>query len=142
MKPARSEAHLAFIRSLPCCVSGRIWGVEAAHVGIRGMSQKASDFDTIPLNRTFHQEQHRIGLKRFCKTYDLNLTEMLGMLKEKPRIKPILVLGRFGAEYQNEFLVLGLIAEGLPHSLSLLKDRAREMLSERILARIHAFRTR
>lgn len=104
MKPARSQSHLAFIRSLPCCVSGRTWGVEAAHVGIRGMAQKSSDFDTIPLNRTFHQEQHRIGLKTFCRSYELNMPEMLQMLQERPRIRPI--------------------------------------LSERILARVHAFRVR
>ena len=74
MTPTRSSAHLAFIRSLPCAVQGcrcHYRRVEAAHTpGSRGMSQKRSDLDTIPLCTQHHEEQHRIGWKQFIATYE------------------------------------------------------------------------
>jgi hypothetical protein len=142
MKPIRSKERLAFIRSLPCCVSGRTDRVEAAHVGRRGMGQKSSDFETIPLNVLYHREQHRIGLRAFCRTYSLNLDELLTMLNEKPIIKQIAEIGRYAALYRDELLVLGLVSDGLPYSIKLLKDRVREILSDLILDRVRSFQSR
>lgn len=59
-------AHLAFVRSLPCLITGMTRGVEAAHIryadprfGKRetGVGEKASDRWTVPL----HVEMHRLG---------------------------------------------------------------------------------
>jgi len=141
MKPERSKARLAFIRSLPCCVSGRTVGVEAAHVGHRGMGQKASDFDIIPLNELYHREQHRIGLKAFCQNYNLDIPALLALLQEKPRITiwplaPTPTDVRYGAFYRDQYFVLGLVSDGLPKSIRMLRDRVREVLTDELLARI------
>jgi hypothetical protein len=62
----KAEAHLAFIRTLPCVVTGRP-GVEAAHIrfgslihGKRptGMSEKPSDKWVLPLSPEEHRRQH------------------------------------------------------------------------------------
>jgi hypothetical protein len=50
------------------------------------MAQKRSDLETIPLCRLHHDEQHRIGWKRFIETYQLDIPELLKALQEKPRI--------------------------------------------------------
>lgn len=139
MKPQRSPAHLAFIRSLPCCVSGRRHGVEAAHVGRRGMGQKCSDFETIPLNSLYHREQHRIGLKRFARTYELDIAALLAMLNRKPQMHIDINLDRWAAFYGDDLLILGDVSQGLQHSIKLLKDRVREILTNEILRRVEAF---
>jgi hypothetical protein len=150
MKPYRSPAHLAFIRSLPCCVSGRRHSIEAAHVGSRGMGQKCSDFETIPLNALYHREQHRIGLKRFAQTYDLDIPAILAMLPEKPDVSTLrywcegkVLLGKaepyYVANYAGDFMRLGPVRGGLAKSLAILKDRVRDSLTERLLARVKAF---
>jgi hypothetical protein len=65
----RNENHLAFIRSLKCCICGAP-GPDPAHIrsansiyGKRetGGSEKASDKWTVPLCRTHHDEQHKAG---------------------------------------------------------------------------------
>jgi len=85
MTPFRSPRYLKFIRSLPCCVCGRECGIEAAHVGHR----EASDLETIPLCGLHHKEQHRIGLKRFTHSYDLDIPAILERLTARPRIVPM-----------------------------------------------------
>lgn len=63
----KSAEHLAFVRTLKCCICGNPH-VEAAHIrsanplyGKRetGGSEKASDKWTVPLCRTHHDEQHK-----------------------------------------------------------------------------------
>jgi hypothetical protein len=144
MIPKRSKAHLAFIRSLPCCVSGRTDRVEPADVGRRGMGQKCSDLETIPLNALYHAEQHRIGLRAFCRTYDLNLAELVAMLTEKPYVSTLRYwnhgfVGRpdvyYVANYRKQFMRLAPVSRGLGYSIKLLKDRVREILSNEILKR-------
>lgn len=58
--------HLAFIRELPCLITGR-QPVEAAHISFasaaygkreRGKSEKADDCWTVPLCPEKHREQH------------------------------------------------------------------------------------
>ena len=154
MKPARSKEHLAFVRSLPCCVSGRSWGIEAAHVGRRGLGQKCSDFETIPLNSLFHREQHRIGLRAFCDAYELNIPALLALLNYKPRITVFdgWYFGHWGNKgggpADDNYILgfdcfrLGAVERGLDFSIRLLKDRVRDLLSDRIRARIHEFRER
>lgn len=62
----RDEKHLAFIRILPCLVSGSNFNVEAAHIRYSdakwkkfnpGFGQKPHDFWTVPLSA----EMHRLG---------------------------------------------------------------------------------
>lgn len=67
------EAHLKFIRQLPCVVCLGP-GVDAAHVKMAdyradkravGMAEKPDDVWTVPLCRVHHDAQHQIGEKRF-----------------------------------------------------------------------------
>jgi hypothetical protein len=64
-----NHAHLAFIRSLRCCLCGAP-GPDPAHIrsaspiyGKRetGGSEKPSDKWTVPLCRAHHDEQHKAG---------------------------------------------------------------------------------
>jgi hypothetical protein len=64
-----NHAHLAFIRTLRCCLCGAP-GPDPAHIrsaspiyGKRetGMQEKPSDKWTVPLCRTHHDEQHKAG---------------------------------------------------------------------------------
>lgn len=74
-KQPREESgdHLDFIRSLPCVVTGRTDGVDAAHIrypdllfGKRatGKGEKPSDCWTVPLQRDQHRDQHLHGDER------------------------------------------------------------------------------
>lgn len=68
-KIIRDKNHLAFIRSLPCCVCPNIYS-EAAHIRKGtdgGMGLKPSDCWTVPLCRTCHNKQHNIGESRFWR---------------------------------------------------------------------------
>lgn len=137
-KPFRSPLHLAFVRSLPCCICFRTFGVEAAHVGRRGMSQKCSDLDTIPLCNLHHREQHRIGLRHFCASCELDIPALLEALQEKPRmfVRTQFVRIDNGIElywlcsYRGECFRLLPVALGPAESFELAKIRCREYLIE------------
>lgn len=74
-KPVRdgmSQKHLAFLRSLPCCVCGSVHLVHAHHLlrtGEHGMGMKSPDRFAIPLCSAFsyapgngcHQDLHAAG---------------------------------------------------------------------------------
>lgn len=63
----RDKAHLKFVASLPCCVSG-LGDVQAAHIRKRcgaGMGYKSGDNFTVPLNFKIHQKQHNLGNEEF-----------------------------------------------------------------------------
>ena len=71
-----SEAHLDFIRGLPCVVCKNPIQTEAAHIRFEdrkagkrfvGMGEKPDDSWTIPLCWRHHKEQHQIGEKAFWK---------------------------------------------------------------------------
>jgi hypothetical protein len=76
----RDAAYVAFIRSQPCCVCLR-WKMkqttrtEVAHIGLRGLSQKSPDRETIALcslhHRTGSTSHHRLGV-RFFRFHGLN----------------------------------------------------------------------
>jgi hypothetical protein len=104
------------------------------------MGQKCSDFETIPLNSLYHREQHRIGLKRFAATYELDIPALLDLLTTKPRI--FIWAGRYIATWGDESISLGYVEQGLYRSIKLLKDRLRDLLSDRILERVEAFQAR
>lgn len=86
MRSARSkglidEDYKAWVRSLPCAVC-RSWNIkqstptECAHVGLRGMSQKCSDRETLPLCVRHHEHgyktsHHTLG-KNFWNYHGIN----------------------------------------------------------------------
>lgn len=66
----RNEAHLRFIRSLPCVVCGDNTAIEAAHVRMpapylgkrqTGKGEKPDDIWTLPLCSKCHRDQHKHG---------------------------------------------------------------------------------
>ena len=66
-RPGMSEDHLALIRQLPSCVSGRVGPCDPHHIrsgpaaAERGVGQKATDRWTVPLLRFEHDELHRLS---------------------------------------------------------------------------------
>jgi hypothetical protein len=60
-KPKRSASHLDYVRSLPCCVTGRTDNVVAHHVENAGMGRKCSDLLTVPLTAEMHDYYHQHG---------------------------------------------------------------------------------
>lgn len=73
----RSEKYLAFIRTLPCCVTGTIQGIEAHHVFSGAMGMKETDFCAIPLSREMHAEFHRVGRLTFQKEHQISYWEIM-----------------------------------------------------------------
>ncbi len=75
-KPVRDPQYLKFLRKLPCilCFSSRT--VEAAHFGDRGMGQRSSDYDALPLcvkcHRIGPKSYHVLGGRRFLEVHKLN----------------------------------------------------------------------
>jgi hypothetical protein len=138
VKSVRDPAYLAFIRSLPCSVCPRDRTIEAAHVGHRGLSQKSSDRETVPLCSLHHKEQHRIGLKRFARDYNLDIPTMLRALNHRPRIFAGLYRSLYGverfyfAEYRDECFTLLPISVGLTESVKLAKQLCREHLIDTV----------
>jgi hypothetical protein len=70
----RDDAHLKFIRQLPCLVCGDNTSVEAAHIRFTdisaaknnpGIGQKPSDYWTVPLCGRHHREQHGMSEPAF-----------------------------------------------------------------------------
>ena len=70
----RDEAHLKFIRGLPCLVCRDNTSTEAAHLRradmraakpFTGLSIKPNDCWTIPLCGKCHRHQHEVGEERF-----------------------------------------------------------------------------
>lgn len=68
--------HLAFIRTLPCIVSGDDVSVEAAHIRYAdprvdkrpcGNSEKPDDMWTLPLADDVHKRQHRMNEREFWR---------------------------------------------------------------------------
>lgn len=85
-KTGKDPAYLKWIREQPCAVPGcavaspTIYAREAAHVGMRGMSQKCADREAIPLCAWHHrlgpQSHHRAG-KRFWSLHSIDREELI-----------------------------------------------------------------
>ena len=86
----RSEAYLAWVRSLPCCVCGATTGIAAHHlVGmwqVSGMGLKASDSLAMPAcdpiyghGRDCHQQIHRLKALRDQQPAFLRTTLRAGL---------------------------------------------------------------
>jgi hypothetical protein len=70
----KDDAHLEFIRELPCLVTGTTVGVDAAHIraasiqwGKRptGMGERPADMWTVPLSRAEHEMQHSMSERAY-----------------------------------------------------------------------------
>lgn len=81
----RSEKHLAFIRSLPCLVSGSNFNVEAAHIRYSdaawgkinpGIQRKPDDCWTVPLSAAKHRldpdSQHNGDEREFWERHGID----------------------------------------------------------------------
>lgn len=66
-RPGMSAKHLAAIRQLPCCVTGRMPAGEAHHLkagtGERGMGKRSTDRWAVPLSHAAHMELEGMGSK-------------------------------------------------------------------------------
>jgi hypothetical protein len=82
------EAHLRWIRTLPCLITGTV-PVEAAHIryadlrfGKRetGKSEKPSDKFTVPLAPELHREQHAQYERAFWAYYHIDPVQVAAAL--------------------------------------------------------------
>lgn len=78
-KRKRHPEYMAWIATQPCCICG-FWPVEVAHVGKRGLGQKCSDLETLPLCANHHREGpeaiHTLG-KKFWDYHEIDREEMI-----------------------------------------------------------------
>ena len=81
MKPARSASYLAWLRTLACrfCNAAR---AEPAHTGLRGLGQKASDFEAVPMCRICHERYHVHALS-FWSHFGLDRLQVIRKLNER-----------------------------------------------------------
>ncbi|MFM4808564.1 DUF968 domain-containing protein [Aeromonas hydrophila] len=87
-KPKRQRwecsAYLAFVRQLPCVLTGRREGVEAHHVVGHGMSvmgSKAHDLMVFPLAHQPHMELHQVGWKAWEAKHGSQLQHVINTLE-------------------------------------------------------------
>ena len=90
--PARDPKYLDWIRGLACvvCWPGSIGYSlstthrEAAHVGERGLGQKCSDYETIPLCAQHHRlgkDSHHVLSKAFWAHHGLDKAAIIAELR-------------------------------------------------------------
>lgn len=135
----RSELRKSWIRSFPCLVCGRPFGIEAAHCGPHGMSQKASDSMLVPLCHPHHRSDNnaldKIGRLRFEMVFGVDVLEAAEEFAAKfqVRIEGALYVGTIlresGEEGDLEQYELGLVADGPRAMLQTAIGFARERLT-------------
>lgn len=76
-----NDAHLRWIRTLPCVVTGSRQDIQAAHVSFgdlafakpsRGKGEKADDKYVVPLCKAEHERQHSQGERRYWESVRIN----------------------------------------------------------------------
>lgn len=86
--PRKEAGYLAFIRTLPCVVTGQ-HGVEAAHLSYaspknghygRGKSQKAPDRWALPLCPDQHRKQHAMSEQAFWDERSMRSPHILALV--------------------------------------------------------------
>lgn len=92
-KPIKDPAYLDFIRTKPCICCSAWWNfhgqttpTEAAHVGDRGLGQKCSDREAIPLCERHHRTgplaHHKLG-KKFWAYHSLDRNAIIAQLNKE-----------------------------------------------------------
>ena len=85
-KPWRSPAYRRFVRGHCCALCGSWRGVECAHSGPHGISEKADDRTGVPLCRRCHRtgpaSYHKLG-RRFFLTHGLDVERITGELQSQ-----------------------------------------------------------
>jgi len=74
------EEYLAWIRKQPCICCGTRRYVEAAHVGMRGLGMKCSDYEALPLCPAHHvqgPESQHVLQKRFWPHWGLDRLKLI-----------------------------------------------------------------
>lgn len=83
-RPERNPDYLRFIRRLRCIVCSSPKHIEAAHFGPRGLGQKASDRQALPLCRRHHQtgndSYHKLGPAKFALVHQLDAAQLILLL--------------------------------------------------------------
>ncbi len=83
----RDPKYMAWISTLHCIVCGRcqMHPTEVAHVGVRGIGQKCSDRETLPICERHHQTGryalHKLG-KHFWALHGLDKMELIAKYQE------------------------------------------------------------
>lgn len=100
---ADSKSHLAFIRSLPCIVTGSTTDIDAVHVSFadtrfgklgRGLGSKEEDAWTVPLSREMHERQHGRDEQAFWAARNIKV------------LRVALALWRCSGDYETALLIL------------------------------------
>ena len=77
----QSRSHLAWLRTLPCLITGQRKDVDAAHIRyaepvygkrITGIGEKPSDRFAVPLSRRLHEEQHKGNEREFWARHGID----------------------------------------------------------------------
>ena len=79
--PVPDEKYRRWIRSFPCLVCGRRFGIEAAHTGPHGLKQKSPDTSCLPFCKAHHAELHR-GIRAFAERHRLELPCLVEQFNE------------------------------------------------------------
>lgn len=69
---------LAFLRTKPCCICGKVGETEACHIriGFGAMGKKPDDKDATPMCAEHHRQQHSMNELLFWGHYRLNAFEI------------------------------------------------------------------
>lgn len=76
-------AYRKFVKRFACCACLQNWWVDPAHTGPRGLRQKATDLDIIPLCRDCHDKYHEIGRRNFEILWSIDISTIITELQEK-----------------------------------------------------------
>lgn len=80
-KPVRDPQYCRWLKRLPCAACGRSWGVDPAHTGPHGLSQKASDRNCIPLCRRCH-DAFDAAPQEFAEQHQLEIPALIERLNQ------------------------------------------------------------
>jgi hypothetical protein len=129
VKPFRNLGYLRWIRTLPCAVCRAARGIEAAHSGPHGLSQKSSDLSAIPLCASHHgtgaDSYHRLGPRKFCEVHQLNIPAIVARLSAKSIIR--VDSGGFVGRFGDQECQLGTTAAGLARAIRRMSELRREL---------------
>lgn len=76
------DKYLAFLRTKPCCICGRVGTTEAAHIriGFRALGKKPDDKHATPLCADHHRWQHATNELLFWGEHRLNPFDIAELL--------------------------------------------------------------